>query len=105
VMRCTKHPDLEMSFARCPDDHPGCLVAHFECRVCKLTERRADLRVRFSYVEFRGDSDWPYCPRCGEDELYSLAGTKGQPVTVESICGCYYCTWTPTARRMLEEAK
>lgn len=39
---------------------------------------------------FRADG-WPYCPRCGEDELYSLAN----PATVETIVGCYRCNWKP----------
>lgn len=36
--------------------------------------------------EYRADG-WPYCPICGEDELYSLR----TPATKETICGCYRC--------------
>lgn len=39
-----------------------------------------------TYKRFRADG-WPYCPRCDEDELYSLA----DPPTVQTICGCYRC--------------
>jgi hypothetical protein len=41
---------------------------------------------RSGYRRWRPDG-WPYCPRCDEDELYSLA----DPATVETICGCYRC--------------
>lgn len=43
-------------------------------------------RVVPTYRRWRPDG-WPYCPRCDEDELYSLA----TPATVETICGCYRC--------------
>jgi uncharacterized protein (DUF983 family) len=32
---------------------------------------------------------WPACPRCGENELFSL----DMPATIESIVGCYACGW------------
>lgn len=40
------------------------------------------------YSERRRDG-WPLCPRCGEDELYSLA----IPATIETIEACYACNW------------
>ena len=45
-------------------------------------------------------SDWPNCPRCEENELFSLE----IPATVESIVGCYSCGWrTDKAERELRE--
>jgi hypothetical protein len=43
-----------------------------------------------NYSRLRNDG-WPYCPYCGEDELYSLA----IPATIETIASCYRCGWTP----------
>jgi len=40
--------------------------------------------------EFRKDG-WPFCPVCGEDELYSLSN----PGSIETIVGCYKCNWKP----------
>lgn len=40
------------------------------------------------YKCFREDG-WPYCPNCGEDELWS----SRTPATITSIVGCYYCGW------------
>jgi hypothetical protein len=50
------------------------------------------------FREFRWDG-WPLCPRCGEDELYSvvLKGWRnGQPVPPRAQCfagafECYAC--------------
>ena len=42
--------------------------------------------VSRDFRRWRADG-WPYCPRCDEDELYSVA----VPATVETICGCYRC--------------
>lgn len=42
------------------------------------------------YAVVREDG-WPMCPKCGDDELYSL----DVPATVDSIVGCYACAWTP----------
>lgn len=41
-----------------------------------------------TYTEHRADG-WPLCPRCGDDELYSLM----VPATIETIAGCYACNW------------
>jgi hypothetical protein len=46
--------------------------------------------LRYEYPEVHKDG-WPLCPRCGEDELYSL----DIPATVESIRGCYNCEFSP----------
>lgn len=45
---------------------------------------QADEAYQAQFERFRPDG-WPYCPRCDEDELYSLA----EPPTVATICGCY----------------
>ena len=42
------------------------------------------------YREHRADG-WPLCPRCEEDELYSL----DVPPTIPTIVGCYRCGWRP----------
>ncbi len=50
--------------------------------------------------EYRRDG-WPLCPRCGDDELYSLvimqnAGKVPGPTLDECFAGefrCYYCNW------------
>ena len=42
-----------------------------------------------AFSEYRADG-WPYCPACGEDELYSLE----IPATIETIQGCYKFGWT-----------
>jgi len=39
--------------------------------------------------EYRKDG-WPFCPRCGEDELWS-AKIPAQPTDALS---CYRCQWT-----------
>lgn len=50
------------------------------------------------YKEFRPDG-WPLCPRCGEDELYSLflcADIDKKPTQEELIADglrCYSCHW------------
>jgi hypothetical protein len=42
---------------------------------------------------------WPDCPRCEENELFSL----DVPATVESIVGCYSCGWlTPSQEALLD---
>lgn len=51
------------------------------------------------YARRRRDG-WPLCPRCGEDELYSLA----TPATIETICGCYRCGWRPGDHFITSEA-
>ena len=43
------------------------------------------------YKDHRSDG-WPFCPHCGEDELYSLE----VPATVSTIVGCYRCGWKPS---------
>lgn len=54
------------------------------------------------YVEFREDG-WPLCPRCGLDELYTVASWPGidarPPLEwfLEQIEGCYACDWKPGA--------
>jgi hypothetical protein len=53
------------------------------------------------YKEFRKDG-WPFCPRCGEDELYSHKmlhwhGDGERPTIEECIKGgmtCYNCSWS-----------
>ena len=55
------------------------------------------------FTEFRKDG-WPFCPRCGNEELYSYAGMaySGQgprPTLAEDFFsgfGCYYCGWKTT---------
>jgi len=37
-------------------------------------------------TEWRRDG-WPFCPICGDDELYS----QEIPATAATICGCYRC--------------
>jgi len=52
------------------------------------------------YLIFRSDG-WPLCPRCGEDELYSLVmllwnGEGERPSIQDCIAGemrCYLCSW------------
>lgn len=44
---------------------------------------RAAAEFRMTYR----DDGWPLCPRCGEDELYSLATYA----SIETIAGCYRC--------------
>jgi hypothetical protein len=51
------------------------------------------LTVARDFRRWRADG-WPYCPHCGEDELYSLA----IPATVATICGCYRCGPWPIAQ-------
>jgi hypothetical protein len=50
------------------------------------------------YTEFRKDG-WPLCPRCGEDELYSLAWLNIPRSKLEDYLeameGCYSCHWKP----------
>ncbi len=55
------------------------------------------------YTEFRNDG-WPLCPRCGEDELFTLAlwpdwqvSTPPLAWCVARIDGCYRCAWAPHA--------
>jgi hypothetical protein len=57
------------------------------------------LHVNETIHEWRADG-WPLCPRCGEDELYSLLhwDGKGQkpPMSEWLNAGlrCYYCHWS-----------
>lgn len=46
-----------------------------------------------AFKEFRADG-WPLCPKCGDDELFSLS----VPATIETIEGCYFCRWSPSAQ-------
>lgn len=39
-------------------------------------------------VRYRSDG-WPLCPRCGEDELQSLA----TPPRADSVLHCLSCLW------------
>jgi hypothetical protein len=56
------------------------------------------------YNEFREDG-WPLCPRCGEDELWSLVmmrwmGEGERPTVQQCIDGgmrCYLCSFDSTA--------
>jgi hypothetical protein len=43
-----------------------------------------------AYVKCRED-DWPLCPGCGADELWSNA----TPATIETIVNCLACDWRP----------
>jgi hypothetical protein len=52
---------------------------------------RAGIISRNSFYRGWRADGWPYCPSCGEDELYSLS----VPATVETIVGCYLCRWRP----------
>lgn len=53
------------------------------------------------YKEFRADG-WPLCPRCEEDELYSLKmlnyfGDSKAPslqACLEGEMRCYRCAWS-----------
>jgi DNA-directed RNA polymerase subunit M/transcription elongation factor TFIIS len=54
-------------------------------------------------VEYRRDG-WPFCPQCGEDELYAFAmmgwrGDEPRPTLAEchahEFC-CYKCAWRGT---------
>lgn len=45
-----------------------------------------------TFITRRPDG-WPLCPRCGEDELYSLT----TPPREGTIIGCHSCNWKPTA--------
>lgn len=42
-----------------------------------------------NYPDRRPD-DWPLCPRCGEDELWSPDGTE------DGIASCLACHWKPS---------
>lgn len=44
--------------------------------------------VIYSKIKLDG---WPYCPSCGEDELFCTEW----PAAVERIEGCYVCGWKP----------
>lgn len=65
-----------------------------------LTMPATSLLGAARFKEFRPDG-WPYCPHCGEEELYSNLmlwwdGTEPRP-TMEQILsgrfGCYACGW------------
>lgn len=43
-----------------------------------------------AYGRFKDDG-WPYCPGCGEDELWSGA----IPSTIDTIVSCLRCGWKP----------
>lgn len=50
--------------------------------------------------EFRRDG-WPFCPQCGEDEVYSvksLSWIEPRRPTLEELAGggfrCYACDWS-----------
>lgn len=43
----------------------------------------------FAKPKTRSDG-WPLCPKCGEDEAYSLA----VPANPEKLDGCYLCGWS-----------
>ena len=53
------------------------------------------------FKEYRRDG-WPYCPRCEQDELYTLlnANNNSHPngVTIQERIDagvkCYYCDWS-----------
>lgn len=57
------------------------------------------------FKEYRDDG-WPYCPRCGEDELWSTF-TPGPPDytgTLEQYLAeelrCYRCNWSRPSIRV-----
>jgi hypothetical protein len=59
-----------------------------------------------AFTEFRADG-WPFCPRCGEDELYShlmLGWTRDEPPPVkdciDSGMKCYRCNWEHVGRNV-----
>ena len=65
------------------------------------------------YAEFRADG-WPFCPRCGEDELYSVLmlnwnGQGEKPTLEQCIAGvmrCYKCEWaSDSTNSKTEQAK
>jgi hypothetical protein len=62
--------------------------------------------VNPTYTEFRKDG-WPFCPRCGEDELYShlmLGWTKPEPPPIQDCLDsgmkCYACQWESLGRNV-----
>jgi hypothetical protein len=65
--------------------HYGAAAARVDANKCQGMAGR-DGRHRYDVAELRADG-WPFCPWCGEDELYS----QMVPATRERICGCYRC--------------
>jgi hypothetical protein len=65
----------------------------------RVNQMRLTDRERTEYIEFRKDG-WPLCPRCGEDELYSLRWMGPDPPPslgefIDTIEGCYSCHRKP----------
>jgi hypothetical protein len=69
--------------------------------LCKPSEIRPSQEPMplLDVYEYRADG-WPLCPRCGEDELWSLLQWNGEgerpPMSEYIVAGlsCYYCSWT-----------
>lgn len=70
-------------------------IAKFEKRLREIVIAQA------VYTEFRADG-WPFCPSCGEDELYSALmlqwnGLAPSPTLADCLAGemrCYHCQWS-----------
>jgi hypothetical protein len=71
-------------------------------RLCRFVRSRDEARARARTMApaaatiaaaRRRPDGWPLCPKCGEDELYSVAN----PPTEDTIRGCYNCNWRPDA--------
>lgn len=65
------------------------------------------LVVNPTYEEFRTDG-WPFCPNCGEDELYSqlmltwskLDARPSVQDCIDSGMKCYRCSWESLGRNV-----
>jgi hypothetical protein len=59
------------------------------------------------YREFRPDG-WPFCPCCGEDELYSLLDWDGEGEQsalqqyLDAEMRCYWCDWSSVRAAEIE---